>query len=83
MHWKIFGICAACLTTFGFVPQAIKIYKTKSVKDVSLATLLQFLFGVTFWAVYGFYLGDWVIILANIVTFATLIIALALYYKYR
>jgi len=83
MYWKIFGICAACLTTFGFVPQAIKIYRTKSSQDVSLVTLLQFTVGVTFWAIYGFFLGDLIIILANIVTFTTLLVTLALYYKYR
>lgn len=30
------GIVAACLTTFGFIPQAIKVIKTKDTETISL-----------------------------------------------
>lgn len=83
MEWFIIGIAAALLTTFGFVPQIIKMYRTKSAKDVSLATLLQFSIGVLLWTLYGIHLGDLIIIAANVVTFITLVTAIAMYHHYN
>jgi len=82
MIWKIIGISAATLTTLGFVPQIVKVSKNKSVKDVSILTILQFLVGVFCWMIYGFYLHDLIIIVANGITLVTLIVLLALYIKY-
>jgi MtN3 and saliva related transmembrane protein len=82
MFWKIIGLTAAALTTFSFVPQIVKVIKKKSVKDVSLFMLVQFALGVSFWALYGIYLKDAIIIFANCLTLLTLIILLALYFKY-
>jgi MtN3 and saliva related transmembrane protein len=83
MVWTIIGFTAAILTMFGFLPQVIKIYKTKSVKDISLVTLVQFTFGIALWVLYGIYLKNFIIILANAVSLSTLIIALFFYRKYR
>lgn len=83
MAWEIVGFSAAVLTMFGFLPQVIKIYKTKSVGDISLPTILLFTFGIFLWLVYGLHLKNAVIILANSVTLVTLIVALILYSKYR
>ena len=82
MFWTIIGSAAATLTMFSFVPQIIKVAKTKSVKDVSLITLLQFLVGVLLWTLYGMHLKDRIIILANVVSLVNLIILLWLYFKY-
>lgn len=83
MFWKIIGIGAAALTTFSFLPQVIKIIKTRSVKDLSFFTLLQFCLGVSLWILYGIHLKDPIIICANTVTLLILITALILYTKYR
>lgn len=83
MEYYIIGTIAAILTTFGFVPQIIKIYKTKSAKDVSIMTLFQFSVGTFLWTLYGLHIGDLIIITANIVTFVTVIITMILYYHYR
>jgi MtN3 and saliva related transmembrane protein len=83
MFWQIIGLSAATLTMFGFLPQVIKIYKTKSVKDISLVALVQFTFGIALWVLYGIYLKNFIIILANAVSLSTLIIALFFYLKYR
>lgn len=80
--WHLVGAGAAVLTMFGFVPQIVKIVKTKSVKDVSLFTLIQFTAGVTLWMLYGLYLGDIIIVVANAVIFITLVIALILYARF-
>lgn len=81
--WYIIGIIAALLTTFGFVPQIIKIYKIKSAKDVSIVTLFQFSTGTLLWTLYGIHIGDPIIITANIITFITMIMMVILYYRYN
>ena len=83
IFWYFFGTLAAVLTTFGFVPQIIKMHKTRSSKDVSLATLYQFSAGVILWTFYGFHIGDIIVIVANIICFLTLIVAIGFYYYYR
>jgi len=82
MYWYLIGSIAAILTTFGFVPQIIKMYRTKSSRDVSLATLYQFSAGVVLWTLYGLHLGDVIIIAANVASFITLVAAIVLYYHY-
>lgn len=77
------GIAAALLTTFGFVPQIIKMYKNKSAKDVSIMTLIQFGIGVSLWIIYGIYIEDYIIIISNVMTVMTLLMAIILYYHYN
>jgi MtN3 and saliva related transmembrane protein len=81
MLWTTIGLTAAFLTMFGFVPQSIKMWKTKSVKDVSGLTLLQFSIGVSLWMLYGIHLRDYIIIGANAISLSILLIALGLYIK--
>jgi MtN3 and saliva related transmembrane protein len=80
--WKFIGFTGACLTMFAFIPQIIKVFRTKSVKDVSLFTLLQFSLGVSLWIAYGVHLKDAIIITANIFTLFSLIILLFFYFAY-
>jgi len=81
MGWAILGIAGASLTMFGFVPQILKMWKTQSAEDVSGLTLVQFGAGVTLWMLYGIHLRDFIIIGANAVSLAILIIALGFYAK--
>lgn len=83
MQWELIGSSAALLTMFGFVPQILKIYKTQSVEDVSLIMLLQFCLGMFLWLLYGLHIQDNILIVANIVSFSSLIIAIGLFFKYR
>lgn len=83
MEWLIIGVAAALLTTFGFVPQIIKMHRTKSSRDVSLATLVQFSAGVLLWALYGIHIGDPIVIAANVISFITLAAAIVLYYNLK
>ena len=83
MQWELIGSSAAVLTMFGFVPQILKIYKTQSVADVSLLMLLQFCLGMFLWLLYGLHIHDNILIVANIVSFSSLIVAIGLFLKYR
>lgn len=83
MLWDIIGSVAAMLTMFGFAPQVIKMLRTKSVGDLSLPMLFQFSAGVFLWLLYGIHLQDFIIIVANLVTFIIVIIAIILYLVYN
>ncbi|HUQ28430.1 MAG TPA: SemiSWEET transporter [Usitatibacter sp.] len=71
----IVGFTAGFLTTFAFVPQVRKIWKTRSAKDVSLPTFIAFSVGVALWLGYGFMKGEPPMILWNGVT---LVLAMAI-----
>ena len=62
------GLLAAIFTTIAFVPQVLKIYKKKSVEDISLPMWIIFSFGVFLWFIYGILIMSLPVILANIVT---------------
>jgi MtN3 and saliva related transmembrane protein len=83
MQWELIGSTAAVLTMFGFVPQMIKIYKTQSVEDISLVMLLQFCLGMFLWLLYGLHIQDKILIVANTVSFLSLVGAIGLFLKYR
>ena len=78
---ELIGIIAGLLTTVAFLPQAVKIWRSKSAKDVSLAMFVCFCAGVVLWVIYGFMLGAFPVILANVVTLC--IAATILVFKIR
>jgi len=82
IYWYLLGTVAAVLTTFGFVPQIIKMHRTKSARDISPVTLLQFSAGTILWALYGYHIGDVIIISANVISFIIMIVAIILYNFY-
>jgi MtN3 and saliva related transmembrane protein len=65
----ILGIIAGSLTTAAFIPQVIKIWKTRSARDISLVMFVILCIGVLLWAVYGVVFGLWPVIISNTVTF--------------
>jgi len=80
--WFLVGATGALCTTFGFVPQVVKMWRTKSVSDISPLTFVQFIIGVSLWSIYGFHIGDPVVVSANIVAFSVLAIGIILYIRY-
>lgn len=81
--WEMVGSAGALLTMFGFVPQILKIKRTKSSDDVSLPMLIQFTIGVILWMLYGIHLNNAILIISNLVSLLTLILAIGLYFRYR
>jgi len=65
---KLLGFVAGFLTTVAFVPQVVKIWKSRSAHDVSLPTFIAFTLGVGLWLAYGFILKEPPMILWNAVT---------------
>jgi MtN3 and saliva related transmembrane protein len=77
------GLLAGGLTTASFVPQVLKIRKTKSAEDVSLLMFVAFCAGVTLWIVYGFIKGEVAIIATNAVTLVLGVAIVWMKLKYR
>ena len=65
----LLGLAAGALTTFSLVPQVMQIYKSRHTKDLSLNTYVILSTGVFLWIVYGIFIKDNVVIIANVLTF--------------
>ena len=68
LYVDLLGICAAFCTTIAFLPQAIKVFKTRDTSSLSLAMYAVFSLGVGLWLIYGLVKSDLAIIVANIIT---------------
>ncbi len=79
----VFGFIAAALTTFAFLPQAIKIWRTKKAEDVSIVMLIIFITGLLFWIVYAIQINSLPVLIANMITFVLNVIILILKLIYR
>lgn len=77
------GLLAGTLTTIAFIPQLLKVWRSKSAKDISLNTLIIFNSGVFLWLIYGIYLQAIPIIVANGLTlvFNSIIVWLKIRYE--
>lgn len=75
--FTIIGLAAGFCTTIAFLPQAIKTWKSKSAKDLSLGMYSIFCTGVILWLTYGILISDLPIILTNA---ATLTLAISILY---
>ena len=75
------GFIAAFLTTCAFVPQVIKVVKSKDTASLSLAMLAMQTTGVALWLVHGLKIGDVALWGANSITLCLTAILLA--YKLR
>jgi len=62
------GIAAAALTTVAYAPQAIKVWRSRSTRDVSFAMFALMVSGIALWLLYGILIRDLPLILANAVT---------------
>ena len=77
------GMIAGTLTTIAFVPQVLKIYRTKSAKDVSYLLFSIFSTGIVFWLIYGILIRSTPIIAANAVTLTLSVIIIGLKVRYH
>jgi MtN3 and saliva related transmembrane protein len=61
----ILGFVAGICVTISVIPQILKVWKTKKVKDISLLTFSVLTFGVALWVLYGVLKNDLPIIVSN------------------
>jgi MtN3 and saliva related transmembrane protein len=79
----IIGYIAASLTTFSFVPQALKTFRTRDVSGISLGMYSCFTLGVALWLLYGWLLAAWPIVVANTITLSLTVGILVMKLRYR
>lgn len=65
---NIIGYIAAICTTVAYLPQVVKVYRTKSTRDISLGMFLLLNAGISAWLIYGIILNKMPIIAANFVS---------------
>ena len=67
LFWiDLLGIAAGCLTTGAYLPQAVKVLRTRQTRDLSLAMYLVMSAGNLGWLLYGVLLASLPLILANL-----------------
>lgn len=82
LYVELIGILAGVLTTAALVPQALKSWKTKHTRDISLGWIVTLNIGVFLWLVYGILILSIPLILANVFTLLLAMILLILKLKY-
>lgn len=75
------GSIAAVLTTFAFLPQVIKVIKTKDTESIALGMYLMQVVGIALWLFHGLVIDDLPLIMANSVSF--LLSGIILLYKLK
>ncbi len=80
---NIMGLIAGTLTTISYLPQAIKIWKKKSAKEVSLLMYIIISIGILLWLIYGIEIQSLPLILANGISLIFSLIILTGKLKYK
>ena len=72
------GMTGAVLTTVCWLPQAIKLIRSRETRAISLAGTVVFTVGIAFWLAHGIALRDWPLIASNAATLALMLVIVAL-----
>ena len=75
---ELIGGLAATITTLCWVPQALKVIRTRETRSLSLVMYIMLTIGVGLWLVYGLAIGSWPLIGANAVTLVPVLIILGM-----
>jgi MtN3 and saliva related transmembrane protein len=79
---EIMGYVAGTLNTLCFLPQVIKIWRTKQTRDLSLPMYIVLTTGTSIWLIYGVLLGQPPIWVANAISTALIASILVLKIKH-
>lgn len=80
---EILGLVAGTITSITFLPQVVKIWQTKSAKDLSLMMLLLLMLGVVLWLIYGLVIMSAAIIYTNSMVLFMSLVMLFFKLKYK
>jgi MtN3 and saliva related transmembrane protein len=79
----IIGLVAGALTVVAFSPQLLKVWKTRSTRDISLGMFSIFCSGVFLWFAYGILSDNPPVTIANLLVFVQALIIVAFKIKYK
>jgi len=77
----VIGFGAGALTVIAFVPQVVKIWKTKSTEDISLAMFIILISGAVLWLVYAVLINSFPVIFTNL--FILSLASIILFFKFK
>ena len=60
------GYLAGLITVGAFLPQALRILRTRQTRDLSLGTFTLLMTAGTLWIIYGIMNRDWPVIITNL-----------------
>ena len=76
------GAAAALLTTFCWVPQALRTIRLRDTRAISLPSQLAFAAGLALWLGYGCLIASWPLIGANALSLALVSVIVATKLRY-
>jgi MtN3 and saliva related transmembrane protein len=78
-----FGIFGGAIVVSSYLPQIVKLIKTKSSKDISSLFVFFIMLGTLFLGVYSFSINDFIYMIINTIasSFAAIVLFLSLFYK--
>jgi len=79
---ELIGSAAAVITTLCWVPQALKVIRTRETRSLSLVMYLMLALGVTLWLAYGLLIVSWPLIVANAITMVLVAVILGMKLRY-
>ncbi len=82
-YQELLGFIAAALSAISFLPQLIKIWKFRSVKDISTGMYVIYTFSVILWLIYGIIIKSEPLILAEILTLILVSTILVMKYMWK
>jgi len=80
---QIIGYAAASVGTVIMLPQALRTFRTKKARDVSLMMLVAYLVNCALWSAYGLLISSMPVLLCNILAFFISVAMLAMKAKFR
>ncbi len=82
-YQELLGFVAAGLSAISFLPQIIKIWRFRSVKDISTGMYVIYAISVILWLIYGVIIKSEPLILAEILTLVLVFTILTLKYLWK
>lgn len=83
MDQDIIGYIGGIFSSLSFLPQVMKIWKTKSAKDLSMATLLLLTINVSLWLTYGITIASVPLWLTNAIVLTMVLIMIYFKIKFK
>jgi MtN3 and saliva related transmembrane protein len=81
MNIEILGLAAGTISSITFLPQVIRIWQTKSAKDLSAPMLFLLILGVSMWLAYGIIIKNTPVIYTN--SMVLLMSFIMLFFKWK
>ncbi|MCL5407555.1 MAG: SemiSWEET family transporter [Patescibacteria group bacterium] len=79
---RVFAFLTSIVLVYGMYAQVVKMFKTKSAKDFTMALLVALLLDEIAWLNYGITIREWPVFMLGAISLPAAILALTGYLKY-